>query len=186
MSAHRGRLAAVALCTCALGGCDDANMYAQRKSDTWDSSEFLPHKMSMQAPVPGTVPRDEPNQPVPQPPVITAALIERGHQRYDIYCTPCHGLTGAADGMLVQRGFPKPPPFTSVRLMRAKAQLFYDTISNGKGNMYSYADRVAPGDRWAIAAYIRALQLSQRPVVAALPPDDQARLNGGAPPSGSK
>ena len=65
--------------------------------------------------------------------------------------------------------------------MKAKAQLFYDVMTNGKGAMYSYADRVPPADRWAIAAYIRALQLSQKPVVADLPPDDLAKLNGGTP-----
>ena len=169
-----------ALCAGILGGCDDANMYAQRKSDTWDSSNFLPQNASMQPPVAGTVARNEPNQPVPPPKIITAALIARGHERYDVFCTPCHGLTGAGDGMIVQRGFPKPPSFTSDRLMKAKAQLFYDTIANGKGVMYSYADRVPPADRWAIAAYIRALQLSQSPVVAALPAEDQAKLNEAA------
>ena len=157
-------------------------MYVQRKSATWDGSPFLPQKTSMQAPVPGTVPRDEPHLPVPQPPVITAALIARGHERYNIYCTPCHGITGAGDGMIVQRGFPKPPSFTSDRLMNAKAQLIYDVITNGKGNMYSYAERVPPPERWAIAAYIRALQLSQRPVLAALPPEDRAKLDA---PSGA-
>ena len=171
----------VALWAAALGGCDDANMYAQRKSNTWDSSAFLPQKTSMQMPVAGTVPRDEPNQPVAQPQTITAALIERGHERYDIFCTPCHGITGAGDGMIVQRGFPKPPSFISDRLMSTKAQLIYDAITDGKGLMYSYAERVPPADRWAIVAYVRALQLSQRPEVAALPPEDRVKLDSGSP-----
>ncbi len=171
----------LALAALALGGCGDANMYTQGKSDTWDRSDFLPKKTAMQLPVPGTIPRDEPNQPAPQPPTITAALVARGHERYDIFCTPCHGLAGNGDGMIVQRGFPKPPLFTSARLMKAKAQLFYDTITNGKGVMYSYADRVPPADRWAIAAYIRALQLSQKPVVAELSPQEQAALKKGEP-----
>ena len=155
-------------------------MYSQRKSDTWDRSEFLPKRTSMQPPAPGTVPRDEPNLPVPQPPVVTAALIERGHERYDIFCTPCHGYAGNADGMIVRRGFPKPPLFTSEKLMKAKARHFYDVISNGKGAMYSYADRVPPADRWAIAAYIRALQLSQAPTVADLSADERKKLGEGA------
>ena len=173
----RGAFALV-LAALAVAGCDQADMYKQGKSNTWDRSEFLAKKSSMQLPVAGTVPRDEPNQAVPQPAVITVAMIERGHQRYDIFCTPCHGLAGNADGMIVQRGFPKPPRFTDDRLMKAKAQHFYDVLTQGKGAMYSYADRVPPADRWAIAAYIRALQLAQKPVVANLSPDDQAKLAG--------
>ena len=72
----------------------------------------------------GTVPRDEPNQAVPQPATITVAMIERGHQRYDIFCTPCHGLAGNSDGMIVQRGFPKPPRFTEDRLDEGQGAVF--------------------------------------------------------------
>lgn len=151
-------------------------MYSQAKSKTWDKNTFLPKDATMQMPVPGTRPRNEPNQQVPQPTGITQALVERGHERYEIFCTPCHGLTGKGDGMIVQRGFPKPPPLMNDRLMKAKAQYFYDVISKGRGTMYSYADRVPPADRWAIAAYIRALQVSQRPTFADLPAEDQAKL----------
>ncbi len=167
-----------ALC---VAGCGQADMAKQGKSDTWDRSEVLPKHSSMQRPVVGTVPRDEPNTAVAAPPTITAALIERGHERYDIFCTPCHGITGNADGIVVLRGFPKPPRLTIERLMNAKAQYFSDVIANGKGVMYSYADRVPPADRWAIAAYIRALQLSQNPVVADLPAAERDRLKGGTP-----
>ena len=165
----------------ALAGCGDANMYAQKKVMTWDRNEVLPNKTAMQLPVIGTVPRDEPNLAAPQPQMITAALVERGHQQYDIFCTPCHGLTGAGNGMIVQRGFPHPPSFTEDRLIKAKAQHFYDVLTNGKGAMYSYADRVTPADRWAVAAYIRALQLSQKPVVADLSSDDKFKLDKGIP-----
>jgi mono/diheme cytochrome c family protein len=95
------------------------------------------------------------------PPAVTRALIERGQQRFGIYCAPCHGLDGAADGIIVARGFPQPPSFHSPELRAAPGQLFFDTITNGYGAMYSYADRVDPADRWAVVAYIRALQLSQ-------------------------
>ena len=165
----------------ASAGCGDANMYAQKKVLTWDRNDVLPGKTAMQLPVVGTVPRDEPNQPVLQPRTITAALVERGHQQFDIFCTPCHGLTGAGDGMIVQRGFPHPPKFTDDRLMKAKAQHFYDVITDGKGAMYSYADRVTSADRWAVAAYIRALQLSQQPVVADLSPDEKIKIDKGVP-----
>jgi mono/diheme cytochrome c family protein len=83
--------------------------------------------------------------------------------------------------MIVQRGFPRPPSLFSDNLIKAKAQHFYDVITNGHGVMYSYADRVSPGDRWAIIAYIRALQRSQRAQVAGLPVQDQQMLQAEAP-----
>lgn len=95
------------------------------------------------------------------PPPATPQLLQRGRERFRIFCSPCHGFDGAADGIIVARGFPRPPSFHSPGLRAAPAQLFFDTITNGYGAMYSYADRVAPSDRWAIIAYIRALQLSQ-------------------------
>ena len=103
------------------------------------------------------------------PPPATAALLTRGRERYDIYCSPCHGLDGRGGGIVVERGFPQPPSFLDPRLMAAPASTFYDAISNGYGVMYSYAGRVAPRDRWAIVAYIRALQLSQRATLAQAP-----------------
>lgn len=92
---------------------------------------------------------------------VTPQLLQRGQQRFDIYCAVCHGATGAGNGMIVQRGFPPPPSFHEQRLRDAPVGHFVDVITNGYGVMYSYASRVTPEDRWAIAAYIRALQLSQ-------------------------
>lgn len=103
------------------------------------------------------------------PPRATEALLARGRERFDIYCSPCHGLAGDADGVIVAHGFPRPPSFHVDRLLAASAQHFYDVMSRGYGVMYSYADRVDPHDRWAIAAYIRALQFSQRATVAEVP-----------------
>lgn len=103
------------------------------------------------------------------PPMVTAELVARGQERFQIYCTPCHGYDGAGGGIIVARGFPHPPSFHSVALRNAPASVFFDTITHGYGAMYSYADRVAPADRWAIVAYIRALQLSQRGVAAGSP-----------------
>jgi mono/diheme cytochrome c family protein len=97
-----------------------------------------------------------------EPPEATAALLARGRERFGIFCSPCHGVDGYGEGIIVARGFPHPPSFHEARLRAAPAQLFFDTITNGNGAMYSYADRVPPTDRWAIIAYIRALQLSQR------------------------
>ena len=159
-----------------LGACDRANMVAQDKSQTWDENNFFPDRSSMRQPVPGTVARDAPDRPAAQPAVITAALVARGHERFDIFCSPCHGLSGDGKGMIVQRGFPAPPPLSLPRLEQAKASYLYDVITNGHGAMYSYADRVPSADRWAVVAYIRALQLSQDAAVANLTPDDAAKL----------
>ncbi len=110
----------------------------------------------------------------PEP--VTPAMIERGRQRFDIYCAVCHGRTGEGNGMIVRRGFPTPPSFHIDRLRSAPAGHFVEVINNGFGLMYSYASRVEPADRWAIAAYIRALQLSQHAGLADVLPDDRAKL----------
>ncbi len=92
---------------------------------------------------------------------VTRQSLARGRERFDIYCAVCHAPTGEGNGMIVQRGFPQPPSFHEQRLRDAPVGHFVDVITNGYGVMYSYASRVSPEDRWAIAAYIRALQLSQ-------------------------
>jgi mono/diheme cytochrome c family protein len=94
-------------------------------------------------------------------PAVTIELLARGQERHRIYCAPCHSELGDGQGMIVQRGFPAPPSYHIDRLRQAPPQYFYDVITDGHGAMYSFADRVRPQDRWAIAAYIRALQLSQ-------------------------
>lgn len=103
------------------------------------------------------------------PPPASDALLARGRERFDIYCAPCHGLAGDGDGVIVAHGFPTPPSYHIDRLLAAPPRHFYDVITDGYGVMYSYADRVNPHDRWAIAAYIRALQLSRRATVAQAP-----------------
>jgi mono/diheme cytochrome c family protein len=92
---------------------------------------------------------------------ITAADLARGRERFTIYCTPCHGIGGDGDGMVVQRGFPHPPSYHIDRLRQAAPGYFYNVITNGIGAMYSYADRVKPDDRWRIAAYIKTLQYAR-------------------------
>ena len=88
-------------------------------------------------------------------------LLHRGQERFNIYCAPCHSPVGDGDGMVVRRGFPAPPSYHIDRLRQAPARDFYDVMTNGYGVMRPYSDRVSPEDRWAIVAYIRALQLSQ-------------------------
>lgn len=123
-------------------------------------------------PVPGTVSRAAP----PVPPALTLALIQRGRERFDIFCSPCHGRLGDGKGIVVQRGFPAPPSFHEARLRAAPSQHFYDVITNGYGAMYSYAARVTPEDRWAIVAYIRALQESQHVAAADLSAETRKNL----------
>jgi mono/diheme cytochrome c family protein len=109
---------------------------------------------------------------------ITPALLARGRERFDIYCAPCHSRAGDGDGMIARRGFPHPPSYHTARLRNAPDSHFYQVITNGYGIMYPYADRITPHDRWAIVAYIRALQLSQHAPVADLAPADLAKLKG--------
>ncbi len=125
-------------------------------------------------PLPAGVVPQEDARPLTPPPV-NAALLERGRERYGIFCSPCHGLGGDGDGMVVRHGFPPPPSLHLARLRAAPGQHFFDVITQGHGVMYSYATRVAPPDRWAIAAYVRALQLARRVALAEVP-DARERL----------
>jgi mono/diheme cytochrome c family protein len=171
-----------------LGGCRQ-DMYNQPKAKPYSGTEFFSD---------GTSARPIPAHAVPYrskvgneafstgltngllvarlPIPLTSELLQRGRERYDIYCAICHGATGEGNGEVVQRGFPAPPTYHSDRLRRAPIGHFYDVITNGYGVMYSYADRVEPRDRWAIAAYIRALQLSQNAAAAELLPNEQKQL----------
>ncbi|MGI9025791.1 MAG: c-type cytochrome [Burkholderiaceae bacterium] len=115
----------------------------------------------------------------PLPPTI--ATLRRGRERFNIYCAPCHSEAGDGDGMVVRRGFPRPPSYHTDKLRNAPDAHFYSVITNGYGAMYSYADRVEPDDRWAIVAYIRALQLSQNARVADVPQEQRAALAKAAP-----
>ncbi|MBW3600030.1 MAG: cytochrome c [Planctomycetes bacterium] len=106
-----------------------------------------------------------------------AAVLERGRERYNIFCAPCHDQTGHGRGMVVQRGFPPPPSFHIDRLRSAPVGHYFDVITHGFGRMYDYAAQVPPEDRWAIAAYIRVLQFSQHVPQEELSPGDVEKLN---------
>jgi len=114
--------------------------------------------------------------PAANPLPVTGTLLARGRERFGIYCAPCHGAAGDGEGVIVQRGFPAPPSYHSEHLREAPDRHFYEVISDGYGAMYPYADRIAPDDRWAIIAYIRALQLSQHAPAALLGEADRQRL----------
>jgi hypothetical protein len=180
-----GYLAAVVFL---LTGCR-IDMHIQPKYLPYEPTDFFADGRSERQPVPGTVARGqlrldelfysgkengaEANEfPFP----ITRADLERGRERYNIYCTPCHDYAGTANGMIVQRGFPVPPSFHTQRLREAPVGHFFGVMTNGLGVMYSYADRIEPADRWRIAAYIRVLQLSQNATLGDVPDAERQKL----------
>lgn len=112
---------------------------------------------------------------------ITRDVIERGHQRFDVFCSPCHGRLGNGAGMIVKRGFKAPPSYHIQRLRDAPVGHFYDVITNGYGSMYNYAAQIPPRDRWAIISYVRALQLSQNVQAADITPEMRAKLDAPKP-----
>jgi len=118
---------------------------------------------------------------------VTPALLARGQQRFNIYCTPCHDRTGSGQGMVVLRGYRPPPSLHIDRLRDAPVGHFFDVITNGFGAMPDYAAQIDVPDRWAIIAYVRALQLSQNARIASVPPEERARLESlpAVPPAPS-
>jgi Cytochrome C oxidase, cbb3-type, subunit III len=107
---------------------------------------------------------------------VTLAALERGEQRFNIFCSPCHDRVGTGEGMIVRRGYRAPPSFHIDRLRQAPAGHFFEVMSKGFGAMPDYAQQIRPEDRWAIAAYIRALQLSQHATLAEVPEDQRQKL----------
>ena len=194
------RLACLGGIAMLLAGCR-LDMHIQPKYLPDEPSTFFDDGRSERPVVPGTVARghlhtDEllytgkENGVVADkfPFPITRADLERGRERYNIYCTPCHDYTGGGQGMIVQRGFPSPPSFHLESLRKAPAGHYFEVITNGFGSMYSYASRVEPEDRWRIAAYIRALQLSQHATMQDVPENERAKLaeeNPGKAPAGA-
>jgi mono/diheme cytochrome c family protein len=165
------------------------DMHDQPKYIPLRESTFFADGRSARAPVPGTVPRDQLHDDTllytgkvdgadatvfPFP--IDEHVMARGRERFDIYCSPCHGRTGAGDGMVVRRGYRSPPSLHVDRLRLAPAGHFFDVITTGFGAMPDYAVQISAVDRWAIVAYIRALQLSEHATVADVPPGQRGTL----------
>jgi mono/diheme cytochrome c family protein len=119
---------------------------------------------------------DEPVAAFPFP--ITGRDLRRGQERFNIYCSPCHGRTGQGDGMVVQRGYRRPPSYHQDRLRDAAVGHFFDVMTNGFGAMPDYVAQIRAEDRWAIIAYIRALQLSEHATLGDVPPADRGALGG--------
>jgi cytochrome c553 len=172
-----------------LSGCR-LDMHIQPKYLPYEPTDFFGDGRSERQPVPGTVARGQlrldelmftgrENGVVADkfPFPITKADLDRGRERYNVYCTPCHDYSGTGRGMIVQRGFPQPPSYHIQRLRDAPAGHFFEVMTNGFGAMYSYAARVEPADRWRIAAYIRVLQLSRNAKIDDVPEAERASLS---------
>jgi len=163
---------------CLLAACTRSNMDSQPKYHEYEPAGLFPDRRVLQAPVPGTVARGDlarAREAANKPPV-TAQLLARGREQYEVFCSPCHDRAGTGTGIIVQRGFPRPPSLHEDRLRSADDRHFIDAITRGYGAMYAFADRVQPSDRWAIVAYIRALQLSQHAALDDVPPEARAAL----------
>lgn len=160
---------ATALLVAVVAGCGQ-EMSDQPKYEAFEPTA-VPWQQPPRQPVDGTIARGMPTAPPPEtmPLPVDRSLLERGRERYGIYCAPCHSPVGDGQGIIVQRGFPAPPSFHTPRLRSASDRHFYQVITGGYGIMYSYAARVKPEDRWAITAYVRALQLSQHAPAQWLP-----------------
>jgi len=166
------------LLLCALAACTRSNMDSQPKYHEYELGGLFPDGRVLQAPVPGTVARGDlaRAQDVTKKPAVTAQLLARGREQYDVFCSPCHDRVGTGGGVIVQRGFPHPPSLHDERLRSADDQHLIEVITRGYGVMYSFADRVQPRDRWAIVAYLRALQLSQHADLADVPLAERAAM----------
>ena len=164
-------------------------MYDQEKYEPLEASSFFAAGQTFRPQVEGTVARGELNLDehffqgkvngqlaTALPVTVDRALLERGRERYDIFCSPCHDKTGSGNGMIVKRGLKQPPNFHQQRLRDIQVGHFFDVMTNGYGVMYSYASRVPVQDRWAIAAYIKLLQRSQNLELDQLPAEDQRQL----------
>jgi len=186
------RCALVALIAVFAAGCR-VDMHIQPKVKADDPSEFFADGRGNRPEVPDTVARGHARTDellytgrvngvvVDQFPFpVTEKVLRRGQDRFNIYCTPCHDYTGSGHGMVVQRGFPPPPSYHTDRLRQAPAGHFFEVMTKGYGAMYSYASRITPEDRWAIVAYIRALQLSQHATMNDVPAGEQQQLASGA------
>lgn len=162
-----------------LAACARSNMDSQPKYKDYEPAGLFRNGRVLQAPVPGTIARGDParTDEAKQKPTVTAQLLTRGREQYDVFCAPCHDRAGTGKGIVVQRGMPRPQSLRDERLRAADDQHFYDVISNGYGAMYAHGDRIRPRDRWAIVAYIRALQLSSHASLTDVPPEERARLN---------
>ena len=172
-----------------FAGCDLRDMYEQPKYEPLQPSAFFDDGRSARPLLPDTVAHGQlrtnlvfftgksgTNFVAQIPLPVTKELLRRGEERYDIFCAPCHDRVGTGRGMIVQRGFRPPQSFHIARLREAPAGYFYDVMSTGFGAMSDMASQISPDDRWAIVAYLRALQLSQHATTAQIPEEERKKL----------
>ncbi len=187
------RLLIVLLTASSAAGCHE-DMYNQPRYEPLEASDFFADGRASRPLVPGTIPygtqptddvlhtgRDNGELATELPIELTEALLQRGHERFNIFCAVCHSRNGDGNGMIVQRGYRQPPTYHSERLRGAPIGHFFDVMTNGFGAMPSYALQVPAADRWAIAAYIRALQLSQHATVDDVPAELRQQLQQPQP-----
>lgn len=178
-----------------MAGCTD--MYDGSRIKPLEESRFFPDRRASRTLVEGTVPRgmartDEHfyegkigGRPAETFPIaVTDSVLARGRDRFNTFCSPCHSRLGDGNGMIVQRGFPKPNSFHTDSVRNKPVGYYFDVITNGFGRMYSYAHSVPVEDRWAIVAYLRALQYSTAVDAGLLTPEERSRLD--APAGGRK
>ena len=188
----RRRFAALVVVACSalvVAACRQ-DMHDAPRYDALEASTFFSNGAASRQPVPNTVARGQlnsdrhlyegvvdgrPAEVFPMP--VTAAVMARGQERFNVFCAPCHGRTGTGNGMIVQRGFRQPPSFHEERLRNAPVGYFFDVMTHGFGAMQDYAAQVPVADRWAIAAYIRAVQASRAATVADVPAERRADLD---------
>jgi hypothetical protein len=192
MSSRNSFLSALLLVGCGFAGCDNTlrqDMANQPRVNPLAPSDFFADGRSERPAIENTVargsldndpllvPKDSNAFPLP----LTKELLLRGQERYGIFCAPCHGAKGDGLGMVAIRGMKHPPSFYDDRLRAEPNGYFYDVVANGFGAMYSYSAQILPKDRWAIIAYVRALQLSRNAPASELPAELRRKLmSGGA------
>ncbi len=178
----------LAACVLFTAGCQlKQDMAHQPKAKPLSPTDFFPDGRSERPLLENTVargsivndalvvPKDSNDFPLP----VNQELLERGEGRYKIFCSPCHGLQGDGNGMVSMRGMKRPPTYHQDRLRNSPNGYFYDVITNGFGQMYGYSTQIPPRDRWAIVAYMRALQLSRNAPANELPAELRSKLDSG-------
>ena len=190
MSRRISSFAVVLLAACGVAGCDNTmrqDMANQPRVNPLAPSEFFADGRSERPAIENTVargsiendallvPKDSNAFPLP----LTKELLQRGKERYNIFCTPCHRIQGDGQGMVAMRGMKHPPSYHQERLRAEPNGYLYDVVTNGFGAMYGYSSQISPRDRWAIVAYVRALQLSRNAPVGELPAGLKEKLMAG-------
>lgn len=192
MTTRRLMLACALAASLGAGTACRQDMHDAPRYDALEKSDFFPDRRASRSLIEGTVARGqlraddayytgkENGQPIATLPAgltLDKALIERGQSRFNVYCAPCHSQTGEGDGMVVRRGYKQPPSLHDPRLRNMQLGYFYDVVTRGFGQMPDYAAQIQPRDRWAVAVYIRALQLSHNATIDDVPAEERGNLD---------